>query len=743
MQRVNNMKADNPRGTSTFLNEYEAVISPFTKEEYDRSMSKYKCAMTALIAVADSRKCTSAGLDPELAERAANLSYQSVVEFYKSNNISLRHNSNLLERQQYYVPRSQVESAYESAKHFYREGVMPTHPYAGAFMDIDNMIAYKERGEPDLALIKATATPPATVSAMLSSRKGVDRITPCRDTEGEREETGGDMPTAYLTGRYPSRPEAIDWLRDHDTLLSCSVKIETNKYPVKNRIITAADLNTRRIMSEFEFNNGSWMTAVPGFSVGADPADVKAKMYAAMKDDVRSGYKRVMVSLDLSSFSTGMHWDIQKAANEVLERAYDGGTDAFSVLNKCTNGSLMGFSQKGIHLISRNVRGANYEGLDGKRNTLIHCTIWYLARMAALERGVEGSMRALLYIDDGTACIDVPKSTLVKDVKSLREAMLSEYSTYGFKLSMMKTVVSLVYAQFLNEIYFYGAHIGYGFRALCHTGAQSFPAASNFREELEIISSGIRGAAMSGGHTIRLMAGYHHLLSIYLAGVIGNLGRSVGLSSAFEMALALNLPTIAGGFGVPNYTELFTNLAGHRDVEKLDKCRRLIRCVTRHPGLNRVKNRLGEFIRTCLRASQRTSEDRVPDRIGIRHSVMTKLSIRDRDVSIAKAALAICRNPDAEILLEKFISGVGTSSRSSFAKGFILASRNITSPIPAIIVQKAIGSDPDKVIGQLIRKIVSSSMIDRFLTRSQIGRLRRLYSADARERFSDVFAAIN
>lgn len=106
-------------------------------------------------------------------------------------------------------------------------------------------------------------------------------------------------------------------------------------------------------------------------------------------------------------------------------------------------------------------------------------------------------------------------------------------------------------------------HVSYGFRALCHAGAEIFPEISNVREELQIISQSITGAATSGGNCLRLLVGFHFLLDLYFRGIIGNKGTVFKNVPDLTKALALLIPTNAGGFGVPVVHEMFTNLAGH------------------------------------------------------------------------------------------------------------------------------------------------------------------------------------
>lgn len=62
-------------------------------------------------------------------------------------------------------------------------------------------------------------------------------------------------------------------------IASTSVKIEIAKCPEINRIITYCQAEARGMKSEYEYNNGKCLGAVPGFSaIGSEPAIVKANV---------------------------------------------------------------------------------------------------------------------------------------------------------------------------------------------------------------------------------------------------------------------------------------------------------------------------------------------------------------------------------------------------------------------------------------------------------------------------------
>nr|UZC38462.1 MAG: RNA dependent RNA polymerase [Bremia lactucae associated yuevirus-like virus 2] len=734
--RVNDMKVGNERGIATFTSDFNFIVKEHTENQRSYSLMRLRCAIRVLLAVGDARSAASAAIPAEDAPTLEDASWEKVMAYFKKDASTLGFSSVFIDPPAYAVPKEVISRARREAKEFYKSGSMPTTPWAGAFMDTSNMLAYKERGEPDIALLKATSIPPSDIYQAMSSMPGPKRMTPTRDTDGARDPDRGDMISEYLTGNYPSRNETIDWLKTHTPLMSTSVKIETGKYPGKNRIITSAEAHARRCMSEIEFNNGKCFQNVPGFTIGADPSKVKRKMYAAMREDVARDKVRLKVSLDLSSWSTGMHWDVQEISNDELRIAYDGGADMFSVLDNCTKGTYMIMAQKGLRLPSVNERGSNYEGLDGKRNTLLHCALWYMARCTAYDQGLEGEMTALLFIDDGTAVMDVPKKDLQKSVKYLRQALLSTYVEYGFKLSIYKTVISTTYCQFLNEVYFHGAHIGYGFRALCHTGAQTFPEAATVAEELSVISSGIRGAAVSGGHTLRLMAGYHHLLMMYMSGMIGNRGRSIGRLASLPAALMLVMPTIARGFGLPSMTELFSNLAGHRDVEKLDKLPRLLK------ALRLVNPSAAVILRchfaSCMRENMLVNKGYVANRVTIKNSIITAIGPRNRARLTAEGALLKCNEASARPLLEEFLRKETTFSEISFPAAFISAYEGTKIKLPVALVEKALACDPADAVSKLVKKIVSSNMISKYIPRDELTTLKRAFYSDGKRRVADM-----
>jgi hypothetical protein len=511
---------------------------------------------------------------------------------------------------------------------------------------------------------------------------------------------------------------------------------------LKNRIITSGAGPNRRVQSEREFNVGRACRNMPGYCIGVDPSNIKRKQYATVKDDLPPGRVRVNGSLDLSSFSTGMDEEIQLWTDEVLSLAFDGGEDVSEILHNCTKNTHMVFSQKNVHLYSKNTRGSDYEGLDGKRNTAMHCVLWYLARCEALDLGVEGKMHAMIFIDDGSFSIECAKHESASVKATMKRALLTVYTAYGFDLSIFKTVFSEVYMQFLNEIMFHGSHIGYGFRALCHTGAQSFPELATVREEIAVISSGIRGATVSGGHLVRLIYGYHALLSLYTRGVIGNMGKAIMTKFPLVLAATINLPTCAGGFGGPNITMLAGNTAGHRDVEKLESCRQIARALraTVNP---RITAAICNYMSTHLRETARIKASRVADRVTIAHSSTSRISPRGRSTLIATGALAVAVNPEAITLLKAYLKLDSGPATDSFPAAFIDAARNVGVPMPMVIAEKALGSDEVSAVVTLVDKIASSRIAANYIDRTTMLALRRSYWRDGKLRLTAVNTALS
>jgi hypothetical protein len=339
-------------------------------------------------------------------------------------------------------------------------------------------------------------------------------------------------------------------------------------------------------------------------------------------------------------------------------------------------------------------------------------------------------MRAFLYIDDGSFSVDVETERLDEMVAAIRVSLLTAYALYGLALSILKTIISLVYMQFLNEIYLHGVHIAYGFRALCHTGAQTFPEASTVAEELAVIYGGIRGAADAGGHPLRLMAGYHFILYLYMQGVVGGKGTSIRLPTGFAQATHLMLPTIAGGYGLPSWTRMFSNLSGDRDVEKLAAVR-MIGTLLRKYAPDRWSN-VREYMKAKMGATTTIKSETVPDRITMAHPGSAAIGSGDRSLVIAKGAHDMATNRVAQQLLQAYIISGAKPSVTSFARAFTLAAEDMPVALPTVVWNKALATDPNAAVITLVNKIASSGMVSDVVSKKVVNDMNRTYYRRAR-----------
>jgi hypothetical protein len=420
-----------------------------------------------------------------------------------------------------------------------------------------------------------------------------------------------------------------------------------------------------------------------------------------------------------------MHWDVQTAINDVVMQAYGLPKHYQSLVESCTINSYMIRAENNVRLFMVNHTGSNYEGLDGKRNTFMHCTLWYLARCEAYRLGLVESMRSFLYIDDGAFSLEVDTDDKVRSVKVLREALITVYTEYGFKLNLSKTVISESYMQFLNELYLHGVHIGYGFRALCHTAAQSFPTIATISEELAVITGGIRGAGAAGGHSLRLLVGLAFILWLYVAGVVGRKGRSIATKDPYHLSTMLFLPTIAGGWGIPNWTQLFGNLAGNRDVEKLDR----IACMSRI-----IKDRLPErhpkfvsYVKLHMMRVRATEASLIPDRVTVAHPSTSQFGSLGRDDAIAKAAANMATNPEAIALINDFVRNGGRPRPGGVTEMLVKAMTQSPSKLPVAFIEKVLSTDTKAAIATLVTKVASSFLVERIMARTEIRKYNKKY----------------
>lgn len=725
LDRASKMQKPNPIGKAKLTGDFTVEISDMNAQEKKDAENVYRCACRVLLACSDVRQRAMDSLPDDEREAARDDPYPAVLARLRRLHLEVSTAVTYNATPDIEVPSANRTAASAQALALLRDGRQPDEPYAGAYLRTDNIVSYVERGDPDLSILKATAIVPGNINLAMSNISGIPRATPTRKHDGLREKGGGTMITDYLLDNFPSRREALAFVAVETCVASTSDKIETIKYPKKTRLITSMCAEGRRLQGEYEFNNGKVLINVPGFMIGVNPADRLKRTYAAIRQDTAPGNIRLYGSLDLSSFSAGMHWDVQTWTNRELFCAYGVDKSYQNAIEKCTLGSYMIRTEGNLRLFTVNALGSNYEGLDGKKNTFMHCALWYLARCRAYKRGLSGEMRAFIYIDDGAFSIEVEEDNLASAVKVLRGAMVQVYTEYGFKINLTKTVISTSYMQFLNEIYQHGIHIGYGFRALCHTAAQSFPPAATIAEELGVIVGGIRGAGVAGGQSLRLQIGFNYILWLYIAGVVGNKGRSLAIQDPYALTTALYLPTIAGGFGLPNWTSLFSNLSGNRDVEKADRVATMARIVRKLYPERFDAFRI--YVKDHMLALRIAKPDFIPDRITIAHSETARLGDLGRDVDIAKAALDMSRNDNASVLLKQYITTRGAPTSGSIAHAMANAMSKAPVNLPAVFIDKALSTDPNAAIVTMVAKISSSFLVTRLLPRSTIRAYDRKY----------------
>jgi hypothetical protein len=741
MDRAAKMSKQNPRGKAEMTGDFTTRVKQVDASTHQKTMNKLKSASRIMLAVADVRARALDMMTDDDREAMTDEPYPIILAKLKSMQRSVATAIKFRHQPDIPVPIGLRSAAKSQAKLLVDTGRMPDNEWAGGYLDVSSTLAYTQRGDPDLAILKATAVVSGRLRVAMSNISGAPRATPTRLNDGQREKGSGTMVTDYLLDKFPSRSQSLAFVAEHVPIASTSDKIETVKWPFKTRVITSMCAEGRRIQGEYEHNNGKVLVHVPGFMMGISPADRLKRTYATLRQDTKPGVSRIYGSLDLSSFSQGMHWDIQEETNDVLYDAYGLDKVAQKKLEMCTLGAYMIRVESNLRLFMVNSTGSNFEGLDGKRNTFMHCTLWYLARCEAYRAGVEAPMRAFLYIDDGAFSLEEEDEKISDTVRTLREALITVYTSYGFKLNLSKTVISTSYMQFLNELFLHGIHIGYGFRALCHTAAQSFPTAATVSEELAVITGGIRGSGVAGGHSLRLLVGYTYILWLYTIGVVGSKGYALRCESGYILALVLWLPTIAGGFGLPSWTRLFSNLSGNRDAEKLDAVA-CIAWVIRRYFPERFR-RFAAFVKTEMAGARKHTAAFMPDRVTIAHPGTARFGDMGRNVKIAENALELCKNPKAEVLIREFLRTGGRPEKGGVAE--ILVNTVVRAPVrlPMAYVEKALSTEPKAAIVTLITKVASSFLVSRVLTPMEIKSYNRMYVASAQTVVKEAYASLH
>jgi hypothetical protein len=298
----------------------------------------------------------------------------------------------------------------------------------------------------------------------------------------------------------PTPETAKDKLRRADHVLRAGFKMEAHKDV--GRVFYIGNLADRLVGSEVEHNIGEVAKHMAGYTVGTGLAVVTERIGRCVAPEVTHEQEVFHISSDYEAWSPSMRGDVQRMSHSVWAELFD--KDIIAETHRINEGALLALNKRGYTGIVKNTEG-NFEGLNGKEMTVLHCALVgytiYRARRGGLEIPT-ASFAA--FIDDGLLTLVLPRRTGSATFSAFWDFYVETTAFFGFKLDKAKCYLSSRFSIYLNEVYYGGRHVAHALRAVARIGTRAGERCETVTDVMEIIGSGCRGAAKAGINPIQI-----------------------------------------------------------------------------------------------------------------------------------------------------------------------------------------------------------------------------------------------
>jgi hypothetical protein len=341
-------------------------------------------------------------------------------------------------------------------------------------------------------------------------------------------------------------------------LLRAGFKMESHKDVA--RIFYIGNLSDRLAGSEFEDNISSIARHMAGFTVGAKLEDVIERIGRCAAPAVPDGYQVYHISSDYEQWSPGMNSDVQEMSHKLWAEIFD--KPAIIRQSEINIGAYLVLNKRGHKAIAKNLE-ANFEGLNGKEMTALHCALVgytiYRARLGGLDIP---QAEFAAFIDDGALSIVLPKKRGDELFRQFWEYYVETTAFFGFKLDKAKCYLSTRFLIYLNEVYYGGRHVAHGMRAVMKIGTRDATPGETIMHTLDQVGAGCRGAAKCGIHPLQVMKCgiLSHAGELYLRGT----GKVLSGRAAVLYTYG---PKFAHCLQAPIGAQLLCNFTGSGTVE--------------------------------------------------------------------------------------------------------------------------------------------------------------------------------
>lgn len=343
-------------------------------------------------------------------------------------------------------------------------------------------------------------------------------------------------------------------------LLRAGFKMEAHKDVA--RIFYIGNLSDRLFGSEIENNIARVAAHVSGYTVGAPIADIVRRIGRCYAPTVAGSSEVYHISSDYEAWSPGMHGNVQRVSHANWAKLF--GKPEIKQQRHINEYSWLLLNKRGYTGAVQNAE-ANYEGLNGKEMTVIHCAMVgytiYRARLGGLKIPIADFAA---FIDDGALTVVMPREPGHTTFKQFWGFYVETTAFLGYKLDVAKCYLSTRFLIYLNEVYYGGRHIAHGLRAVMRIGTRTAKRGETISDILEAAGAGCRGASKCGISSVQIWKCciIVHAVELYIR-------FQEEVLSARATVFFAYAPRILGGLQAPIGLTLDCNFSGSGATESL------------------------------------------------------------------------------------------------------------------------------------------------------------------------------
>lgn len=380
----------------------------------------------------------------------------------------------------------------------------------------------------------------------------------------DRVRTKGNMLVRMMTDNSAPMPGTPHMHGPHDHKID--TKPEGHKNPARG--IYSGNLSDRLDQSWMEVAVEQVAVHHPSFMIGADLASREERVRAIVDRNMHAGFQDVYYSFDIAGWSPRMDPAIQEASHSIWATLYD--SELFRSASAINCGARIYMNKAGFKGWFRNP-GANLEGYNGKEMTMVlvallarAVNVWRRSivakHMCTRQEASKWAALLLAYIDDGLAKLTLPADRVIPLFSEFQACTVTSFAACGYTVEISKCFPSDRFAIFLNEPYLAGRHVVHGTRAAMTICAENTEEHTSLLERVTAVSTGCRGAVMSGLDALAgtLLQAYH---------VYRHLAEWIRNPSPVAAAVWSFAPRCWGGLGLPTALQLGTSGGGAASEE--------------------------------------------------------------------------------------------------------------------------------------------------------------------------------